>query len=219
MANSASSFPVLSGANWWTLRTRFKTAYPKSSITEEYLASVLGMQIQSVKNNCILTNLRTLGLLDEENKCTDLANKWRLDDSYAEACHEICEHVYPSELIDIGTDRSAISTWFMNKSGAGESLASKLTTLYLTLAIPEIKESVQKGKTMPKVQDKQEKGAKSRVKSTKSKEEHIKRTMELPEASVPSMNINLQIHISAEASLEQIDQIFSSMGKHLYGRD
>lgn len=78
-----------SGANWWKLRKKFKSAFPKGVITEEYLASVLGMQIASVKNNGILSNLRALGLLDDENKCTDLANRWRLDDTYAAACEEM----------------------------------------------------------------------------------------------------------------------------------
>lgn len=34
----------------------------------------------------------------------------------------------------------------------------------------------------------------------------------------PSLNINVQIHIPAEASAEQIEQIFKSMAKHLYQR-
>lgn len=34
--------------------------------------------------------------------------------------------------------------------------------------------------------------------------------------SSPSLHIDIQIHISPEASAEQIDQIFSSMAKHLY---
>ena len=33
----------------------------------------------------------------------------------------------------------------------------------------------------------------------------------------PSLHIDLQIHISPEASPDQIDKIFSSMSKHLYG--
>ena len=37
-------------------------------------------------------------------------------------------------------------------------------------------------------------------------------------ASTPSLHIDIQVHISSEASPEQIDQIFASMAKHLYGR-
>lgn len=33
----------------------------------------------------------------------------------------------------------------------------------------------------------------------------------------PSVHIDLQVHISPEASAEQIDQIFASMSRHLYG--
>lgn len=34
----------------------------------------------------------------------------------------------------------------------------------------------------------------------------------------PSLHIDVQVHISSEASADQIDQIFASMAKHLYGR-
>ena len=33
----------------------------------------------------------------------------------------------------------------------------------------------------------------------------------------PSIHIDIQIHISPEASTDQIDQVFKSMAKHLYG--
>ena len=35
----------------------------------------------------------------------------------------------------------------------------------------------------------------------------------------PSIHINVQIHIDPNSTPEQIDQIFSSMARHLYGRD
>lgn len=35
--------------------------------------------------------------------------------------------------------------------------------------------------------------------------------------SSPSVHIDIQIHIAPESSADQIDQIFSSMAKHLYG--
>lgn len=34
----------------------------------------------------------------------------------------------------------------------------------------------------------------------------------------PSLHIDVQVHISSEASADQIDQVFASMAKHLYGR-
>ena len=35
----------------------------------------------------------------------------------------------------------------------------------------------------------------------------------------PSVHIDIQVHIDSTANAEQIDQIFASMAKHLYGRD
>lgn len=37
--------------------------------------------------------------------------------------------------------------------------------------------------------------------------------------SAPSLHIDLQVHISPEATADQIDKIFASMAKHLYRRD
>ena len=37
-------------------------------------------------------------------------------------------------------------------------------------------------------------------------------------AREPSLHIDVQVHIDATASAEQIDQVFASMAKHLYGR-
>lgn len=36
--------------------------------------------------------------------------------------------------------------------------------------------------------------------------------------NAPTLHIDVQVHVSSEASAEQIDQIFSSMAKHLYGK-
>ncbi len=38
------------------------------------------------------------------------------------------------------------------------------------------------------------------------------------EPQAPSLHIDIQIHIAADAKAEQIDQVFASMAKHLYGR-
>lgn len=38
------------------------------------------------------------------------------------------------------------------------------------------------------------------------------------ESSLPALHIDVQIHISADASEAQIDAIFDSMAKHLYGK-
>lgn len=42
---------------------------------------------------------------------------------------------------------------------------------------------------------------------------------ERQERSGPSLHIDVQIHIDSSASSDQIDQIFASMAKHLYGKE
>lgn len=39
-----------------------------------------------------------------------------------------------------------------------------------------------------------------------------------PTTSGPSLHIDIQVHISPEASADQIEQVFASMAKHLYGK-
>ena len=39
------------------------------------------------------------------------------------------------------------------------------------------------------------------------------------ESPTPTLHIDFQVHIAADAPPEQIDQIFESMAKHLYGKD
>lgn len=39
---------------------------------------------------------------------------------------------------------------------------------------------------------------------------------ERPRSGGPNVHLDIQIHIPADASVEQIDQIFESMARHLY---
>ncbi len=63
-------------------------------------------------------------------------------------------------------------------------------------------------------------GRASKVKKTKSgsatsETQEVEKPGEIP--SQPAVHIDFQIHISPEATPEQIDQIFASMRRHLYG--
>ena len=213
------TYPTFSSTNWWKLREKFRASFPRTAITEEYLSSILGMKQASVRNNGLITNLKALGLIDDDAKCTDLANRWRMDETYTDVCKEIREKVYPPELIDIGIDRQAVNSWFMTKSGGGESLAGKLTSLYLLLSTPEIKKPDEK-KDIKTVSPKTRK-AKSQQNGSTVEDEDTTGFSGKPTSNMvsPSVNLNLQIHISANATPQQIDQIFSSMAKHLYGRE
>lgn len=229
MATSEDSFPTLSSSVWWRLRRKFNSNFPKSAISDEYLASVLEMKKVSVRNNGILANLKLMKLLDEESKCTERANIWRIDEKYTQVCQDILKDVYPQELLDIGTspeNRNSIFNWFKSKKGAGDSQASKLTQMYLLLANPDLSQQDKDAAKSSTKNSNNKKGNDKKQDVTSEKEQSSQIYRETAADNrvgegtattsfAPALNINIQIHISADSTAEQIDQIFASMAKHL----
>lgn len=96
MATAATTYPKISRKIWWLLRERFKKTIP-SVVSPTFVTSISSMADASARSN-VIAPLRELGLLDEENKPTPWASRWRHDDEYAPVCHEIRAKVYPAEL-------------------------------------------------------------------------------------------------------------------------
>ena len=46
MAEAKKSFPMLPVGHWWTLRKKFKQSIP-GVVTDNYLATVLGLSVES----------------------------------------------------------------------------------------------------------------------------------------------------------------------------
>lgn len=87
MADS-NSYPMISEKNWWTIREKFKASLPAIA-TPNYVKTLLTLSSDSSANSNVITPMRRIGLLDEENKPTALANDWRLDNKYKEVCSSI----------------------------------------------------------------------------------------------------------------------------------
>ncbi|MDW8213783.1 MAG: DUF5343 domain-containing protein [Roseiflexaceae bacterium] len=145
-------------------------------------------------------------------------------------------------------DREAAERWFANKTGAGKSAVTKMVAFYqlLTKKDPSKTRST-KSKAPKSMSSSNARSYSSRdanvrrgVVKTGSKTINNSRTV-LPRAedhdqspdnmpvsvpmnnetgsqSMPSLHIDIQIHISPEATPEQIDSIFKSMAKHIYNR-
>ena len=94
MADS-NSYPMISEKNWWTIREKFKASLPAIA-TPNYVKTLLTLSSDSSANSNVITPMRRIGLLDEENKPTALANDWRLDNKYKEVCSSIIKNVYLS---------------------------------------------------------------------------------------------------------------------------
>ena len=222
------SFPMLPGKQWWTLRDKFKQSMP-GVVTDSYLAAALNMQARSARGN-VLPYLKDIGLIDEEGKIQELAKAWRDDHQYADVCKKIRDDIYPDELLSAApnpsADRGAAQRWFAMHTGAGRVAVQRMITFYTIIVEADV--TKQKDKKKPKAT--QKKGT-TRPKKAEAKlavqEKSVSpvRTQATQSASpvpspqgMPGVSINLEIHISADASPDQIDKIFESMAKHIYGK-
>jgi hypothetical protein len=214
MAESKKSYPMLPIAHWWNLRKKFRQSLP-GVVTGSYLATVLNMEEKSANAN-VLPFLKTLGIIDEEGKTTERAKLWRDDQHYPEVCRAILKDVYPAELLDAvtnPTDREAAARWFARQSGAGEAAVARMAALYSVLV--EADATKQPGQ---ETRSPAKKAPKTQPKTTTRANELPGNPQGLNPPAAPGVHINLEIHISADASADQIDLIFAAMAKHIYKR-
>lgn len=231
MANDRPVFPRVPERNWWVLRDQFAKTLPKE-VTVGYLKTLLQIGEKAAQN--LLPPLRQLGLLDDDDQPTDLANNWRNDAKYADACAEMLK-LYPQELRDLysGTnvEKSTLKDWFQYTAKLGEGTASQAASLYKLLLDATPKSSTEF--TAPKSSSSSTPKKKQSIPATSPTPEtqqetaaHAEEPEREPLARMPiatpkdegdwfSLHIDLQIHISPEASAEQIDNIFASMAKHI----
>ncbi|MCR4304667.1 MAG: DUF5343 domain-containing protein [Gallionella sp.] len=219
------NFPVIPNAHWWGLRKKFQLSIP-GVVTDSYIAAVLNMQAKSARAN-ILPGLKAAKIIDQDGKTLERAKRWRDDEQYPKVCKEIVKDMYPQELIDAVPDpisnRQAVERWFANHTGLGEVAVRKMVTFYTLLSEADPNKGMEIVKTKQTIKkDKKEKIG-SRTKSSNPEiSSHIPdKSSDKPSrveerSGKPGIHINLQIHISADASSDQIDQIFSSMAKHIY---
>jgi len=234
MAEAKKSFPMIPVGSWWELRKKFKQSIP-GVVTDTYLSTVLDMQIGSARGN-VLPSLKQLGIIDEEGKTGERARLWRDDGHYAEVCKAMLSEVYPAELLhavsDPNANREQAERWFANRTGTGQVAARRMASVYSLLAEADASKQPDKEKKdrarktseeRPRREQSAVVGPESAVPSAPPATEHRARENNLgPQGQhhqqPPGININLQVHISADATPDQIDQIFASMAKHIYPR-
>jgi hypothetical protein len=228
------AYPKVSKGAWITLRARAASA-PSTKFTPSTVAAMLGMASADSARDNVVTPMKRLGLLDDDGALTPRGHKWRIDSTYPAACDEIIKDVYPDDLAalqsqDGAPDSNQVKTWFDHR-GFGESNARNMAATYVLIASKQIpgppasdsrKAATAKKSSAPKAPA----GARPAQEVTPAKAA----TPAPPSgqgspgdgktAGVgPKVHLDIQIHIPADATPEQIDQIFASMGKHLYGRD
>ncbi|MGD9934247.1 MAG: DUF5343 domain-containing protein [Dehalococcoidia bacterium] len=221
MANGVS-YPRLPDSRWWALRNHFKRTVPKE-VTPNLVASVLGIKPASAGG--VLVALKQLGLLDQAGTPTSLANDWRDDSRYSEACRAILESVYPQELLDVAPppapDRALVQGWFARALQTGQENARQLAAMYVLIASGKVPDDSAKPATksaLPAAAPARS-GRGSQLGGgtdvgrgqRRSQGEHA---AERPAA--PKLQVAIQVNISPDLTPEQIDQVFKSMADHLY---
>ncbi|WP_419923018.1 DUF5343 domain-containing protein [Candidatus Poriferisodalis sp.] len=216
------TYPRLPAKNWWTLREKFKQSVP-TTVDADYLQSVLGLTSPRAAAN-LLGPLRALGLIDDSGQPTRRAYTWRLDESYAQTCEDMSEEVYPDSLRSAfphpSDNRDGVTSWFSRNTDAGQNAASGMAALFSIIASGEMETARAGESTAGKPKKKAvAKEAAPAVSSQSSTEVAAGLNEKRSRRVEPELNVNVQIHISSEASAGQIDQIFKSMAEHLYGAE
>jgi hypothetical protein len=205
--------------HWWSLRKKFHHSIP-TKVTADYVASTLDMKASSARAN-VLPPLKTVGLIKEDGTPTPLAKRWRDDQEYPAVCDEIKKAVYPTELLEAAPepakDSEPARRWFAGRTGHGEAAVKRMVAFYRVLSErdPSAAQQNETAKARPPSATKRGKVPRVKPPSVQRKvdDHHQPHT----QMHGPPLHINVQIHISSDASPDQIDQVFSSMAKHLKG--
>lgn len=223
--DKAVTYPKIGKRIWLLLRARFAKTVP-SVVGPDYVISISEMTDASARSN-VLSPLRDLGLLDKDNKPTELAHRWRHDDEYAEVCGEIRSATYPPALIEAYPEGSpaqkeGIKKWFMKNSRVGETAGKMFADTYVLLSQADL--TSPEGETKAASVSRAIKASAPAAKKAASKASAPSKPASVAEEALPeqqrsrklpSVHIDVQVHISPDTSPEQIDRIFASMSKHL----
>ena len=203
-----------------------QTIPPK--VTASYLVAVLGGKESSVKGN-VLTGLQAVGLVDQDGSTTSRAKLWRDENSYPDVCKQIREELYPSDLLNAIPgpliDKDAAKRWFMTKTGCGEVTARKMVGLYSLLmeADPSGGEQVaapsSNNAMVPESKKQPKRTVSSNRKGAADRRGSDSGGAPIPRLDMPDMRLSVEVRIDGSVTPEQIDLIFASMAKHLYGRE
>ncbi len=240
-----TGYPVVSPTVWWQLRKLFQNKGVPKVFDAEYLIN-LGIRQTPASANNVIRPFTRFGLFKDDGKPEQLVWDWVEDPKYAEVCDTILHKIYPEALTSVFTtveDQGGVERWFQRTLHITPASAHQYAAFYMLLleADPTKQEAAngtQSGKP-PKTAPRQP--VTSRPRSSRA-DAHVANNVvpitpnvdsqhaqvgthsEAPRvphtrsAVEPTLNINVQIHIPAEATAEQIEQIFKSMGKHLFQR-
>lgn len=230
MATEKVTYPKIGRRIWLSMRTRFAKSMP-TTVTPDFVSSIVEMGDDSAKAN-VLSPLRALGILDKDNKPTELAERWRHDDEYKQVCEEIRTMVYPIGLLETYPEGKPdqyeqIKKWFAKNGKVGDSAARMFADTYILLSQADLS-APENEVAKPRPPKKASNPAAMPAAKPVRRAAHavvIPPKDPLPDqhdnkghsgkGRLPSVHIDVQVHISPDTTPEQIDRIFESMSRHL----
>jgi hypothetical protein len=224
-------YPQIPSTVWWGVRAILQRS-PSATIDERTLSVTL--DVQDAASRQYIAELKRAGILTEENKATPAAQRWRLDETYSEAVAEIMAATYPEQLLQIAPpeepDRQKIASWFM-KEGLGQGAAGNKAATYLLIASKEPNQAPNRGGAgRGRAPDNNKRAPPAKRASSAAGEGRASSEVTKPpkdSGNTPAgggarrlepipLNVNVQIHISADAGAEQIETIFAAMRRYLH---
>ncbi len=157
--------------------------------------------------------LRFIGFVDSSKVPTDAWQAYRDRDKASQVLAESV-HLGYAELFDQFNDaysrsKDELGNFFRAKSTLGDKATSLMVKTFTALcSLSHFGGMSANGVQMPQ---------NGNSKLVPLGESLTPETGE-PEPTLPALHLDVQIHISADASPEQIDHIFESMAKHLYSK-
>lgn len=221
------SYPQLPSTVWWGVREILQRT-PNVTFDERYLSIHLNVQDAAARQ--YLAELKRVGILTDEGKPTQVALRWRMNDTYGDAVEELISNVYPEGLRQVApsgvADRQKAVSWFM-RDGLGEGSAKNKAATYLMIGASEPMDGVSSGRNGRRrsetANDSEAIKPRSRATSAKPTSSGARQPAQPDEPrragtrfDAMPLNVNVQIHIGADATSEQIESIFSAMRRYLH---
>lgn len=191
------------------LLDKIKAIGVPSKVTNSWLKTI---GFTSSNDSSLIGVLKIAQLIDGSQAPTSLWQKFRGSDG-AVALADGIKTGY-AELYGVYPDahdrsNSELENVFSQSSKAGKQAISKAVATFKNLA--KEADFSQSNSTMP--------AETQHFEATALHTPVEGQSPRKPRGGAPNLHIDVQVHISADANAEQIDQIFASMAKHLYGQN
>lgn len=208
-------YPKIPEANWWVIRNKFSQTIP-TIVDAQYLMTLLNLKSKAAGQN-LIPNLKQMKIIDSKGKPLPRANDWRNDQTYAEVCAAIVSEIYPQQLTDLfpelPEDANQIKRWFKQTALLGEGAAQQAAAMFILLKTAKIKNKLVVPKTNS-VKDSKTDTKNKTSKETTQQKSHAEIT--LHKESAYSKEIAIHLHFTENMTIDQIDNVFSCMKKHIY---